>query len=179
MDHLGQRLPSFQIWNVCDVVRGTGVEFSTGTIVGLWQGASTDCPADQSCPCSLLWLLSGFIPGLVQLPQCEMLDTLIGYTYTNFMVLLHFYKSVRFSCIHVYCLLVISFCSHAAWKIRPLLITLFIQIISKCDVPILLVTRVIIEGDYFYTFILQWYKLWLVCTVLVIALSYMEKIIGV
>lgn len=43
------------------------------------------------------------------------------------------------------------------------------------------------SGDYFYTFILQWYKLWLgflysamsVCTVLVIALSYVEKMIGV
>lgn len=48
-------------------------------------------------------------------------------------------------------------------------------------------TRVIIKGDYFYTVILQWYELWLgflysamsVCTVFVIALSYVENMIGV
>lgn len=44
-----------------------------------------------------------------------MLGTVFRYTYTSFMVPLHSYKSVLFSCI--YCLLVMPFCPHAVQKI--------------------------------------------------------------
>lgn len=87
-----------------------------------------------------------------------MLGTVIGYTYTNFMVLLHSCKSVHFRCI--YCLLVIPFCPHAVRKIVSSCFIIYIDHM-KVQCPCLLFDVSLLKSDCFYSFILQWYKLWL------------------
>lgn len=123
-------------------------------------GASTNCCADQSsvlCKNFLLWLLSHFIPGLIRPPHGEVLGNIIRYTYASFMV---FFYGVRFSC--VYFLLVMPYCSYAVWKLC-LFSFHYLYRSYQSAMSVTFFCHVIVKRDYFYTFILHWYKLGLWC----------------